>query len=105
MTTPRTTFPSAECFCVRPFDNGHGSECGLIEAAVRYRELAPITGADGATWTPSIPRRYLVAGKFARVVRTWVGPTGTTWAQVACLSAPIPHGFPRVVAANSLTEV
>lgn len=31
--TPRTTYPSGECFCRDLFNRGHGSECGLIEAA------------------------------------------------------------------------
>ena len=31
--TPRIIFPSAECFCRDLFNRGHGSECGLIEAA------------------------------------------------------------------------
>ena len=43
---------------------------------LRFRPLPPITGADGVTW-----------------------------AEVACLSAPIPHLFPRVVDASKLTEV
>lgn len=34
-TTHTTNYlpPSGECFCTRLFDLGHGSDCGLIEAA------------------------------------------------------------------------
>lgn len=73
-------------------------------ADLRSRALPPITGSDGVTWTPRVPRRFTTATGI--LVRVTSKPAPSGFAHVEALAAhQAAHAPFGPVAVASLTEV